>query len=58
MGGNVKEFTTELNPNTSEAVILRGGFYDKSNMAAGQRVDTSSASNQSQFGFRSTLFVK
>ncbi len=58
MGGNVKEFTTELNPNTSEAVILRGGFYDKSNMAAGPRVDTSLASNQSQFGFRSTLFVK
>ena len=27
MGGNVGEFTTELNPGTSETVVLRGGNY-------------------------------
>ena len=27
MGGNEAEFTTELNPGTSETVVLRGGFY-------------------------------
>ena len=27
MGGNVGECTTELNPTTSETVILRGGRY-------------------------------
>ena len=26
MGGNVGEFTTELNPGTSETVVLRGGY--------------------------------
>lgn len=28
MGGNVAEFTTELNPNSSEPAVLRGGNYD------------------------------
>jgi type II secretory pathway pseudopilin PulG len=28
MGGNEAEFTTELNPGTSETVVLRGGSYD------------------------------
>ena len=28
MGGNEAEFTTELNPGTSETVVLRGGYYD------------------------------
>ena len=28
MGGNVAEFTTELNPNTSEPTVLRGGNYE------------------------------
>ena len=28
MGGNEAEFTTELNPGTSETVVLRGGGYD------------------------------
>lgn len=27
MGGNEAEFTTELNPGTSETVVVRGGFY-------------------------------
>ena len=27
MGGNEAEFTTELNPGTSETVVLRGGYY-------------------------------
>ena len=38
MGGNTTEFTTELNPNTSETVVLRGGhcyYHD----AAGHRYD-------------------
>lgn len=30
MGGNEAEFTTELNPGTSETVVLRGGGYDNS----------------------------
>ena len=34
MGGNVGEFTTELNPGTSDTVVLRGGDYD-SNYPAG-----------------------
>ena len=38
MGGNVAEFTTELNPNTSETVVLRGGSYYY-NSAAGGRSD-------------------
>ena len=28
MGGNEAEFTTELNPGTSETVVLRGGCYN------------------------------
>ena len=28
MGGNEAEFTTELNPGTSETVVLRGGYND------------------------------
>ena len=28
MGGNEAEFTTELNPGTSETVVLRGGYYN------------------------------
>ena len=38
MGGNVAEFTTELNPNTSESVVLRGGSYS-TNFAAASRCD-------------------
>ena len=38
MGGNTSEFTTELNPNTSETVVFRGGDYFN-NDAAGGRCD-------------------
>lgn len=38
IGGNEAEFTTELNPGTSETVVLRGGLYD-SNSPAGYRWD-------------------
>ena len=39
MGGNVVEFTTELNPNTSEAVVLRGSWYNDCYYPAGCRWD-------------------
>lgn len=56
MGGNVGEFTTELNPGTSETVVLRGGdnFY---NYPAGYRWDGNSGA-YSDSGFRATLFLK
>ena len=57
MGGNETEFTTELNPGTSETVVLRGGgYYDYS--PAGSRWDFSSGSAFVNFGFRATLFLK
>jgi len=57
MGGNVGEFTTELNPGTSETVVLRGGNYNY-NHPAGYRWDTGSGSAYSDYGFRATLFLK
>ena len=63
MGGNVTEFTTELNPNISafDIVILRGGGY-KYNLPAGYRSDIGSNSVYQYCGFysgfRSTLFLK
>lgn len=57
MGGNVGEFTTELNPGTSETVVLRGGsvnYYTP----AGHRWDSASGFAYSAFGFRATLFLK
>ena len=54
MGGNEAEFTTELNPGTSETVVLRGGLYG-SNRPAGYRWDYRSGAND---GFRATLFLK
>ena len=57
MGGNVGEFTTELNPGTSETVVLRGG-NNYSNVPAGYRWDASSGTAISDFGFRATLFLK
>ena len=41
MGGNEAEFTTELNPGTSETVVLRGGSY-RNNSPAGYRGDIGS----------------
>ena len=57
MGGNVGEFTTELNPGTSETVVLRGGDAYHNN-PAGYRWDTNSGSAGSSYGFRATLFLK
>ena len=56
MGGNVGEFTTELNPGTSETVVLRGGYYN--NGPAGYRWDNGSGGACSYCGFRATLFLK
>ena len=41
MGGNEAEFTTELNPGTSETVVLRGGYYSV-DYPAGHRWDIGS----------------
>ena len=57
MGGNVGEFTTELNPGTSETVVLRGGYYNTYS-PAGYRWDGYSGSAGSNYGFRATLFLK
>lgn len=55
MGGNVGEFTTELNPGTSETVVLRGGYYLG---PAGYRWADFSGGALSSYGFRATLFLK
>ena len=57
MGGNEAEFTTELNPGTSETVVLRGGFY-YNNFPAGYRWDDDSGRANFHYGFRATLFLK
>lgn len=57
MGGNEAEFTTELNPGTSETVVLRGGYYG-SDVPAGYRWDGGSGNAYFVGGFRATLFLK
>ena len=57
MGGNEAEFTTELNPGTSETVVLRGGGYNDY-LPAGYRWDYGSGYAFIFFGFRATLFLK
>ena len=57
MGGNEAEFTTELNPGTSETVVLRGGYY-YSVFPAGHRWDVFSGNAALYYGFRATLFLK
>lgn len=57
MGGNEAEFTTELNPGTSETVVLRGGDY-YNDLPAGYRWDTHSGYAYIHHGFRATLFLK
>ena len=57
MGGNVGEFTTELNPGTSETVVLRGGNNNNYDPAGG-RWDGDSGNAYSNSGFRATLFLK
>lgn len=58
MGGNEAEFTTELNPGTSETVVLRGGSYYFFNRPAGYRWDVVSGNANIINGFRATLFLK
>ena len=58
MGGNEAEFTTELNPGTSETVVLRGGDYYYCNLPAGYRWDDGSGYANILLGFRATLFLK
>ena len=59
MGGNEAEFTTELNPGTSETVVLRGGGYNYGrNPPAGYRWDNLSGFASIAYGFRATLFLK
>ena len=57
MGGNEAEFTTELNPGTSETVVLRGGIY-YGDSPAGYRWDYGSGGAYFGHGFRATLFLK
>ena len=57
MGGNEAEFTTELNPGTSETVVVRGGNYYY-NGPAGYRWDNGSGRAYLDGGFRATLFLK
>ena len=56
MGGNVGEYTTELNPNTTEPVIIRGGHYDL--YSAAYRIYTVAWGKSKDYGFRTTLFLK
>ena len=58
MGGNEAEFTTELNPGTSETVVLRGGDYSDYTSPAGSRWDDLSGYAYIFYGFRATLFLK
>ena len=58
IGGNEAEFTTELNPGTSETVVLRGGGYNSGNDPAGYRWDSVSGGAYIHHGFRATLFLK
>ena len=58
MGGNEAEFTTELNPGTSETVVLRGGRYTYGDLPAGYRWDNVSGVAYIDRGFRATLFLK
>ena len=62
MGGNVSEFTTELNPLTNgdndATVVLRGGDYNSHSRPAGYRYDVSSVYSSTSSGFRATLFIQ
>ncbi|MFR2450432.1 MAG: hypothetical protein ACLS9A_03390 [Clostridia bacterium] len=58
MGGNEAEFTTELNPGTSETVVVRGGYYYYGDAPAGYRWDLISGDANIGYGFRATLFLK
>ena len=57
MGGNVAEFTTEVIPENTESIVLRGGTYANSYLA-GRRSDFRAGSVISDHGLRVTLFLK
>lgn len=57
MGGNVAEFTTELNPGTTEPCVLRGIDYYW-NGPSGSRCDYTAEFEGASSGFRITLFLK
>lgn len=62
MGGNVAEFTTEVNPNINdtidiEPIMFRGGAYNY-NSPAGNRGDGHVNDANDNCGFRVTLFLK
>ena len=62
MGGNVAEFTTEVNPNINdtidiEPIMFRGGAYNY-NSPAGNRGDGHVNGANNNCGFRVTLFLK
>ena len=54
MGGNIGEFTTEIQPETREPLIIRGGAYQRGGTAA-YKWDVTS---DKKYGFRATLFLK
>lgn len=62
MGGNVEEFTTELNPLTNgdndATVVHCGGNCYNDYCPAGKRCDNSSAVYGDNIGFRATLFIQ
>ena len=65
MGGNVAEFTTELNPTEGDSdatVVLHGGSYEGTDVwqtsPAGSRWDAGSGSVTDSRGFRATLFIQ
>ena len=60
MGGNVAEFTTEINPLITRSIFLRGDYYYVGLFfgAPGDRWFTQSNAIRDGFGFRSTLFLK
>ena len=67
MGGNVAEFTTELNPLTNgdndATVVLRGGYFWGTDVwltsPAGYRWDAVSGDASGAYrGFRATLFIQ
>ena len=57
MGGNVGEFTTELNPGIGESVVRRGSHSYLTD-PAGYRSDHSPSNFSTYYGFRTTLFLK
>lgn len=54
----MSEFTTELNPNTSESVVLRGGNYNNYNLPAGRRYDNSAGYSVSNERFSRHFVLK